>query len=203
VDITIAGLTFAPSAPDVWMVDSETSLTADAGPRTDLFVDPATGQISVNAPRLLTPAPAGDFQLVAEVSAFHAATFDAGALLVWAGESSWGKLAFEYSPQETGMIVSVVTNGHLSDDANGYTVEGLSVWLRICRVSGAYAFHASIDEGLTWDFVRHFSLDAITDDTTDVAIGFEVQSPTGDGCRARFTHISVKPTTLTDLRDGS
>ena len=194
----IAGLAFTASQPDAFMLDSESSITADAGPRTDLFVDPATGETQLSAPRLLTPAPAGDFQLVAEVAAFHAATFDAGALVVWAGDDTWAKLAYEYSPQETGMIVSVVTRGR-SDDANGYTVDGLSVWLRISRVNGAYAFHSSIDEGLTWDFVRHFALDG----ATDVAVGFEVQSPTGDGCRARFTHIALRQATLSDLRDGS
>jgi regulation of enolase protein 1 (concanavalin A-like superfamily) len=198
VDLSIAGLTFTRGEADVWLVDSETSLTADAGPRTDLFVNPATGETHLNAPRLLTPAPAGDFQFIAEVSAFHASTFDAGALVIWAGDDSWAKLAFEYSPQETGMIVSVVTRGR-SDDANGYTVDNLSVWLRVSRVGGAYAFHASIDEGLTWDFVRHFTLDG----ATDVEVGFVVQSPTGDGCRARFTHIALRPSPLTDLRDGS
>jgi regulation of enolase protein 1 (concanavalin A-like superfamily) len=198
MDITISGLPFSPAPPgtDAWLVDSETSVTGDAGPRTDLFVDPATGQATRNAPRLLTPAPAGDFQLSAEVAAFHEATFDAGALVVWAGDGAWAKLAFEYSPQATGMVVSVVTRG-LSDDANGYTIDGLWVWLRISRVGRTFAFHASRD-GATWDFIRHFSLDG-----DDIAVGFEVQSPMGEGCRARFTHIAFTPTTVTDLRDGS
>lgn len=190
----IAGLAFTASRPDAFMLDSESSITADAGPRTDLFVDPATGETHLNAPRLLTPAPAGDFQLVAEVAAFHAAAFDAGALVVWAGDDTWAKLAYEYSPQETGMIVSVVTRGR-SDDANGYTVDD-AVWLRIARVGSAYACHASTD-GTRWDFVRHFTLG-----TTAAAIGFEVQSPLGEACRATFTDITFSPTTLPDLRDG-
>ena len=197
MDLTLVGRTFtASSDDDGWLADSPAALTGDAGPRTDLFVDPATGNVSVNAPRLLTPAPAGDFQFSAEVTAFHDATFDAGALLVWAGDGTWAKLAFEYSPQETGMIVTVVTRGD-SDDANGYTVDALAVWLRISRIGRAYACHASVD-GTRWDFVRHFTLPG---DPT-VAIGFEVQSPTGDGCRARFTQIRSDETSLSDLRNG-
>ncbi|MBX6748342.1 MAG: DUF1349 domain-containing protein [Micromonosporaceae bacterium] len=129
------------------------------------------------------------------------------------------------------MVVSVVTRGR-SDDANGYVVDNSaqlagaesastsaqlagaesastsaqlagaesasnSVWLRIARVGEAYACHASID-GTRWDFVRHFTLG-----TTAAAIGFEVQSPLGEGCRAAFTDITFSPTTLTNLRDGS
>jgi regulation of enolase protein 1 (concanavalin A-like superfamily) len=195
--VDLAGLAFAPSEPGVWTLQGDV-LTGVAGARTDLFVDPASGEPSLNGPRLLTPAPERDFQLSAHVSVEFAGTFDAGVLLVWAGENMWAKLCFEYSPQGSGMVVSVVTRG-LSDDANGYTVDGSSVSLRISRVGAAYSFHASIDEGLTWDFVRHFTLDG----AIDVTIGFEVQSPTGEGCRARFTRIALKPTTLTDLRDGS
>jgi regulation of enolase protein 1 (concanavalin A-like superfamily) len=94
------------------------------------------------------------------------------------------------------MIVSVVTRGR-SDDANGYIVDGPSVWLRVARVGAAYACHASLD-GARWDFVRHFRLAGPA-----AAIGFEVQSPMGEGCRSTFTDIAFQTTTLADLRDGS
>jgi regulation of enolase protein 1 (concanavalin A-like superfamily) len=197
VHLTLAGHTFTTADNDVWLVDSATALTGDAGPRTDLFVDPATDNATLNAPRLLTPAPPGDFRFSAEVMAFHDATFDAGALIAWGSQDTWAKLAFEYSPQERGMVVSVVTRGE-SDDANGYTIEGLSVHLRISRIGRAYVCHASSD-GNTWDFIRHFRLPGVN----EVAIGFLVQSPTGDGCRSRFTGISIDEGTLSDLRDGS
>jgi len=196
VDIAFAGLTFAADDPLLWTALDSSSLTGTAGPRTDLFIDPATGETTLNAPRLLTPAPAGDFQLWARVSVEFAATFDAGALLLWGGDDAWVKLAFEYSPQGTGMVVTVVTRGR-SDDANGYTVEAPFVWLRLARVAGAYACHASLD-GTHWDFIRHLSLD-----TAAASIGFEVQSPSGEGCRATFTDITFSVTTLADLRDGT
>jgi regulation of enolase protein 1 (concanavalin A-like superfamily) len=195
VDLTLAGLTFTSAHDDVWRTDGDRSLTGEAGARTDLFLDPSSSEIVVNAPRLLTPPPPGDFQLSATVTSALRATFDAGALLLWATEDTWAKFAFEYSPQGSGMIVSVITRGR-SDDANGYTVAGDSVGLRISRIGPAYAFHASTD-GRTWDFVRHFTLG-----TVNAAVGFEVQSPTGEGCRATFTDITLSAQTLGDLRDG-
>lgn len=171
-------------------------LTGRCGPGTDLFVDPATAKPSVNAPRLMATPPDGDFQFSARVRVGFAATFDAGVLLLWSDEQTWAKLCFEYSPQGEPMIVSVVTHGR-SDDANGFTVDGDTVWLRISRNCGAYAFHASTD-GEVWHFVRHFSLADATPQ-----IGFEVQSPTGDGLTATFSEIAFRRGSLADLRDGS
>jgi hypothetical protein len=36
-----------------------------------------------------------------------------------------------------------------------------------------------------------------------LSVGFEVQSPLGEGCTARFTDVRFSPTTLAELRDGS
>lgn len=191
--LPIAGLTFSTDATAVWTA-TDTGLTGLAGARTDLFVDPATGESFLNGPRLLTTPPTGDWQFSAHVRVDFGATYDAGVLLLWAGEDTWAKLCFEYSPQGQPMIVSVVTRGR-SDDANGYTVDGNEVRLRISRVNGAYAFHACTD-GRRWDLVRHFAL-------ADASVGFEVQSPMGQGCRVEFTDIAFARTTLTDLRDGS
>jgi regulation of enolase protein 1 (concanavalin A-like superfamily) len=193
----IAGFAFTTDATDVWTL-SDAALTGVAGPRTDLFVDPATGEATSNGPRLLTAPPPGDWQLRARVSVEFAETYDAGALVLWAGPERWVKLAFERSPQGAGMVVTVVTRGR-SDDANGYTVDGDAVSLRLSHVNGAYACHSSLD-GSTWDFVRHFWMDGL--DPAQARVGFEVQSPMGAGCRARFTDMALAPTTLADLRDG-
>jgi len=166
-----------------------------ADPRTDLFVDPAGGGPVLNAPMLLG-ATDGDFVLSARVSAQLRATFDAGALMIHAGERTWAKLALERSPQGQAMIVSVVTRG-VSDDANGAVVAGDTAWLRVARIAEACALHASAD-GERWDLVRHFALEA----PDGLAAGFLAQSPTGDGCTATFDDVRFAARTLGDLRDG-
>jgi regulation of enolase protein 1 (concanavalin A-like superfamily) len=179
--------------PAAWRGDDR-QLTIEAGPRTDLFRDPQGARPQLGAPRLIGDPPAGEWQLSARVAAHLRSTFDAGALILWAGEREWAKLAFERSPQGAGMVVSVVTRG-LSDDCNSTMVGGDHVWLRVARVGAAFAFHASGD-GERWDFVRHFALDA------DPAVGCLAQSPTGAGCAATFTAIRFGTTRLRDLRSG-
>lgn len=171
------------------------ALRIDAGPGTDLFAHPQSGVTTLNAPRLLG-RPGGDFILAARVRVGFAAAYDAGALLMWVHDGLWAKLCFEYSPQAEPMIVSVVTRDR-SDDANAFVLED-AAWLRIARIGSAYAFHASSD-GIHWQFVRHFTLS-----TSEAArVGFEAQSPTGDGCTAWFDEITYRPTRLGELRDGS
>ena len=119
-----------------------------AGPKTDFFVHPGTGDARSNAEARLE-AVDGDFVLSARVEVTFASTFDAGALFVWGDEGRWAKLAFELSPQGERMVVSVVTRGR-SDDCNSTVIDGDAVWLRVARIGEAYAFHSSLD-GETWD----------------------------------------------------
>jgi regulation of enolase protein 1 (concanavalin A-like superfamily) len=197
VSVSLAGRAFESPADDVWRLTDPSTLIGTAGARTDLFCDPQNGTATTNAPRLLSAPPPGDFQLSARVEVGFESTYDAGALLAWAGEDSWAKLCFELSPQGQPMIVSVVTVGR-SDDANGFTVDGSAVWLRISGLRGAYAFHASTD-GEWWHLVRHFRLGGAT---VSAELGFEVQSPLGEGCRATYTEIAYRAYSLNDLRDG-
>ena len=195
--LTIATLPAPLQATDevAWKLSGDV-LTGVAGAATDMFVDPAGDAPTVNAPRLVVNPDDGDFQLHARVEVGFGSTFDAGVLLLWVDERTWAKLCFEYSPQGEPMVVTVVTRG-ISDDANGFIVDGNVVWLRVARRAGAYAFHASTD-GARWHFVRHFSLGEARPQ-----VGFEVQSPTGAGVTATFTEIAYTATTLADLRDGS
>ena len=183
-------------APADWTVGLDGTLRIVAGPRTDLFLDPAGGPPQLGAPRI-TAAVEGDFQLSAYVKAELQATFDAGALVLHAADHSWVKLALERSPEGRAMVVSVVTSG-LSDDANGRVVTGAGVWLRIARIGGACALHAS-DDGVRWDLVRHFALPA----PDGLTAGFLAQSPTGEGCAATFDGLDFAAEALADLRDGS
>jgi len=181
--------------PSRWSVRDGKHLTIEAGPRTDMFVDPQGGEPTLNAARLLGPIE-GDFTLSAMVTVGFAASFDAGVLLIHGGDRSWAKLCFEYSPQGQPMVVSVVTRG-VSDDANSMALDAHTVWLRVARIGPAYAFHASTD-GTTWLFVRHFALE--TEEAPQV--GFLAQSPSGDGCTVTFEDIRFEPRRLADLRNG-
>src|SRR6266700_6283128 len=175
--VTLAGMPFPLrwlSPPAAWS-HAQDVLTIDAGPRTDWFVDPGGSSAPVLTAPALVGSADGDFMLKARVHVDFAATFDAAALIVHAGERAWAKLCLERSPQAEPMVVSVVTRG-VSDDCNSQLVDGDSIWLRISRLGAAFALHASMD-GSLWQLVRHFALDRVE----TVAIGFLAQSPLGEG----------------------
>jgi len=177
-----------------WRVEDR-SLELDAGPATDLFADPSGTEPIVSAPALLGDTP-GDFLLSARVRVEFASTFDAGVLLLHCDAHNWAKLCFERSPQGEPTIVSVVTRG-VSDDCNSFAVDGSEVWLCVARLGDCFAFHASTD-GVLWRLVRYFALA----ESDGVQVGFLAQSPTGEGCRARFDEIRYEARRLGDLRSG-
>lgn len=171
-------------------------LVIDAGRGTDLFANPERTAECLDAPRLLASAE-GDFLLSTRVRVDTATRHDAGGLLVWLNDRAWAKLGMEVSAQGEPEIVSVVTRGS-SDRASGFVALGDHVWLRVARLGGAYAFHASLD-GTYWRLIRHFALYA----PDSSAYGFFAQSPTGEGCSATFDDIAFEPRRLTELLDGS
>lgn len=180
--------------PKSWSIVRR-ALTIEAGPQTDWFVDPAgEARPVLNAPALVG-AVGGDFILSARVSVVFGATFDAGVLMLHFGDRCWAKLCLERSPEGRPMMVSVVTREH-SDDCNSTVVDHDEVWLRVARLGAAYAFHSSTDRRL-WQLVRYFSLPA-----QDVSVGFEAQSPLGEGCTATFADITFEQRRLADLRSG-
>jgi regulation of enolase protein 1 (concanavalin A-like superfamily) len=194
---------FSPSSSEAaWTVTGGT-VTGTADPHSDIFIDPGTGdqlnaESMLNAATLLGMPPDGDFQFSARVTVDFRSTYDAGVLLLWVDERHWGKLCFEFSPDGEPMIVSVIARG-VADDANAFVVDGRTVWLRVSRIDQAIAYHASLD-GTTWRMVRFFTIDGAA---TAATIGFEAQSPTGDGCAVTFDDIRFTRERLADLRDGS
>lgn len=183
--------------PPKWQV-TEAGLEATAAAGTDWYVyAPEPSHAPTSGARLLGPAPEGDWQFSAKITVDFNGTYDAGTLFLLADENHWSKLCFEYSPDEQGMVVSVVTRG-VSDDANAWIVEGDSVWMRISRVGEGFVFHASPD-GHRWEFVRCFGFNI----DTPIKTGFAVQAPEGQGCNVQFTDITFKQQTLNDLRNGS
>ncbi|HUB69768.1 MAG TPA: DUF1349 domain-containing protein [Acidimicrobiales bacterium] len=202
----VPGLPFdlSPSSEEAWSIDeTSATVTAWATPHSDIFIDPGAGtqlnaETLLNGATLLGVPPAGDFQFSARVTVDFASTFDAGVLLLWLDDRHWGKLCFELSPQAEPMIVSVVTR-EVSDDANAFVVDGPAAWLRVSRLGPAFAYHASLD-GKAWQMIRFFSLEGIS---TKATLGFEAQSPTGEGCRVSFDDLNFTSQRLGDLRDGS
>ena len=166
-----------------------------AGPRTDIFCPPDGSPPTLNAPALLANLYNEDFVLMAHVEAELQSLFDAGALLVWQGDRSWAKFAIERSPEGQATVVTVVTRG-LSDDCNSVALVQPSAHLRIARMDDAFAFHLQVAS--RWQLIRHFVLNA-----GNVYVGFEAQSPTGEGCTARFQQIRAEQRRLNDVRDGT
>ena len=205
--LPIAALPFpvVASQPGVWRHDAVTGeVVAHAPAHTDFYVNPGgddagDAESMLNAATLLgTPQP-GDFRLSARVTVDFASQYDAGVLLIWIDERHWAKFCFEFSPAEEPMVVSVVTR-NVSDDANAFVIPERSIWLRVSRLGRVYAFHASTD-GDYWRLIRVFTFD--DDRVGDHQIGFEAQSPTGDGCTVTFDDIRYTSDRLSDLRDGS
>ena len=175
----------------------DAALVLTGAASTDLFVDPAGAGTAPDAGRLLGTPPPGDFTLAALVRVDFRATYDAGVLLLYAGERRWAKLCLELSPQRQPTAVTVVTRD-TSDDCNSFEVTDRSLWLRITRAGAAWAFHASTD-GDWWRLLRYFSLGS----DEPVRVGFLAQSPTGQGCTATFEQIALRAGAPADLRDGS
>jgi len=183
--------------PVDWHVGPDDSLGITAGAKTDWFVEPAGSTlVSTNAPVALFTPPDEHFLLSANVTVNFASAFDAGVLMLYEREDLWAKLCFEYSPQKQPMIVSVVTRG-LSDDCNSTVIDGNAVFLRVARMGRTFAFHYSLD-GTYWNLVRYFTLGNVE----NLRIGFEAQSPTGEGCNVVFSEIAYRSDLLKELRTG-
>lgn len=172
------------------------ALSIQSGPKTDMFIDPMGEYIELNAPRAVFK-PDGYFQLSAKVHVDFNSDYDAGVLILYANETHWAKLCFEYSPQKEPMVVSVVTR-EVSDDANSSVIDGSTVFLRVSGLGKACVFHYSLD-GKYWHFVRYFLMES----KDPVRTGFSSQSPTGEGCAVKFTDIVYTDNKLEDLRNGS
>jgi len=170
------------NAPVSWHVEHGSVLTIRSGKDTDWFVDPFDGTIHNTAPMLLF-TPANDYVFNTKVKVAFNAKWDAGALMVWADEHHWGKLSYELSPAKQPTLVTVVTRG-LSDDCNSVPIPGNTVHLQIAKSGPAYVFYFSTD-GKNWQVLRVFSLG----EDLKPKIGFESQSPAGDGTEVVFSEV--------------
>ena len=182
-------------APVSWTADPDGTLSITAGPGTDWFADPAGSPSIDNAPVLLTADPATPFMLKARIGATFRHPFDAGVIQLRTTPGNGAKFCHEFSAARRPTVVSVVTHGK-SDDANGEEAPPGPLWMRVSVAHGTAAFHYSTD-GAFWKLARYFALEP-----GPLRIGFSAQSPTGDGCTAGFSSISLVPGTPSGLRDG-
>ena len=183
------------NSPLSWRVEGGSQLKISVGKNTDWFVDPFDGKVSSSAPILLF-APNADYLLNAKVSvAFHT-KWDAAAFMIWADDHHWAKLSFELSPDKQPTMVTVVTRG-LSDDCNSIPISGKEVFLQVARSGNTYVFYFSMD-GHEWKILRTFSLD--TDGKQ--MVGFEAQSPAGEGADVTFSEIHYSPTKIKNIYTG-
>ncbi len=180
--------------PESWNLSAEGQLTITSPAKADWFIDPQGGGNVSNAPVLLFPI-SGPCMLSAQVVVNHVATYDAGVLMVYESPLAWAKFCLELSPQGRPTIVSVVTKG-VSDDCNAFAVDG-PVHMRVSKLKQAYAFHV-LQDGNTWNLIRYFKLE----DNRNAQLGFEAQSPTGNGCTATFRDIRFEARLLADIRSG-
>jgi regulation of enolase protein 1 (concanavalin A-like superfamily) len=188
-----AGLTWQ-NVPVAWHVEHGSTLTIRSGKKTDWFVDPFDSTIHNTAPMLLF-LPADDYVLLAKVKVGFKTKWDAGALMVWADEHHWAKLSFELSPAKQPTMVTVVTRG-LSDDCNSIPISGDMVYLQIAKSGPAYVLYSSTD-AKAWQVLRVFSLG----DTAKPKVGFESQSPAGDGTEVVFSEIHYSTRKIADIYD--
>ena len=190
-----------------WINESEAEykdgvLKVYAPGHTDYFNSPvkengAFPELTANAPLYYTEV-IGDFVFRAKGELEFVSTYDAAALLVYENENVWAKLALENSdmPCKKPAVVSVVTN-RISDDCNGPVRDANYVWFQISRVDDFFAFHYSTD-GVEYNMVRVFTLPV----GKTVKVGFEAQSPMGEGGYRYYSEISLENRRVKNVREG-
>ena len=117
--------------------------------------------------------------------------------MVMLNDKNWAKAFFEFTDFGTHAVVSVVTKGGVSDDANGCNIEEDSIWLQICRTGQSFAFHYSVD-GEKFYMMRFFNLPA----GNTVKAGLLAQSPTGEGGIRIYENLIIKKKTVKNIRMG-
>jgi len=189
---TLPGALSWQNSPQSWNLSHDNVLTITAKAKSDWFVDPFDGTVANSAP-ILSFAPSADYVLTTRVSVSFKTKWDAGALMLMGDDHHWAKLSFEFSPEGKPTLVTVVTRG-LSDDCNSVSLASDSVYLRIARSAKTYVFYFS-EEGNRWHILRTFSLD--TD--LPIRVGFESQSPAGNGATAKFSSIAYNTHTTGNI----
>ena len=175
------------------IVDNKLIITSDA--KTDYFVNPIDG-FTINNAAFVYKSIKGDFVSKAKIELKHKSLFDAGVLLAFQDETHWAKACFEKNDDGDLCICTVMTN-ELSDDCSGPIIKQDHVWLQLSRTDNIFAVHYSLD-GEIWHMTRLANLNL----DEELEVGFESQSPTGQGTIVKFSDYSIEDRTLENPRSG-
>lgn len=170
-------------------------LVMEAQAGKDFFVNPLDGSVKADADFVYEEVK-GDFVCRAKISLEHKTMYDAGVLLALEDERHWAKACFELGDYGFKSVCTVMTNG-LSDDCNNITVEGDEIWLQLARTGNAFSVHYSFD-GETYYMARLCSMPL----GETLKVGFEAQSPAGNGGKRYFTDFVIERRTLENPRMG-
>ncbi|HLI93049.1 MAG TPA: DUF1349 domain-containing protein [Puia sp.] len=163
----------------------------ESGGKTDMFRDPNVTYNTDNAPKLLF-VPDSNFVFTAAIHHDFVSKWDGGAIVLKADSLNWIKFCFEKDYTGQRRVVSVVTKG-ISDDCNSAAINGSTVFYKIAKAGNVITLYYSLD-GRGWFLVRHLTFDS----TAPLKLGFLAQSPTGERCTVRFSHIHYSPRKIRD-----
>lgn len=170
-------------------------LAIEAIPKADFFVNPVDGSVKADAAFVYEEVE-GDFICRAKITLEHKSMFDAGVLLALQDDAHWAKACFEMGDYGFKSVCCVMTNG-LSDDGNGITVDGNTIWLQLARTGNVFSVHYSLD-GTHFYMARLCSMPL----SKKLKVGFVSQSPAGNGVKALFEDFSIENKGLRNPRAG-
>lgn len=167
------------------------TLTIDAGEKTDMFRDPNVTYNTDNAPKLLFPADE-HFVLIASVQHAFENKWDGGALVVKADSLNWIKFCFEKDYTGAKRMVSVVTKD-VSDDCNSISIPSQAVFMKIAKADNVFTLYCS-EDGKRWLLLRHLQFNM----KPGFQVGFLAQSPTGKHNKVTFSQIRYEARKIAD-----
>jgi len=178
-------------------VEMEKGLVITANAKTDFFIDTMNNIEKNNAPFVYKEL-SGDFVVSACVEPELHTNYDAGGIFIMENERRWAKFELEQTDLAYPSIVSVITN-EVSDVCNGEKMEAIKrVYLQVIRRKDYWVFHHSVN-GINWKMNRYFRFKM----KETIKVGFEVQSPAGNGTKAVFTDICIGRKEIKNLRSGT
>jgi lysophospholipase L1-like esterase/regulation of enolase protein 1 (concanavalin A-like superfamily) len=178
-------------------VTAPNALELVAPANTDLYVAPNGKGGRDLSPRVVFQ-PEGPFLLTAKIEPEFRTKWDAGVLLLYSDATHFAKFCYEMDYRGTPRVVSVVANG-AGDECTSMPVPEGSGYFRIAgSVPGETFTLYSSSDGRTWYMLRSFRLTQ----TRNLRAGLGAQSPVGEGCRVRFSEISVERRMPKDFWSG-